>query len=231
MLKIFKQFLKTFFKKRCILCKKECKKGHLLCEECLNKLIIESKNNKIIRRKIYNNYNVYSCFFYEKEIKLLIKELKYNRNKKVAKILAIILNNLIKKAEENNNNESNNQSKEIIPVPIHFIRKFNRQFNQMELVTIELSKISKMRYNFNFIKKIKYTKPLYKLNREKRIKEIKNAFKVNKGKGKEERKIIIIDDIITTGSTLSECVKTINKAGYKEIELYTIASTRIKEVE
>lgn len=223
MLKIFKQFLKTFLKKRCILCKKECKKDHLLCAECFNKLISESKNNKIIKRKLYNSYNVYSCFFYEKEIKALIKELKYKKNKQVAKILAIFLYNLI------NHIETNNQKRVIIPVPIHFIRKLNRQFNQMELITIELSKISKIRYNFNFIKKRKYTKPFYKLNREKRIKEITNAFKIKKEEEEQDITIIIIDDIITTGSTLNECVKTLNKAGYKNIEIFTLASTRLKE--
>ena len=80
----------------------------------------------------------------------------------------------------------------------------------MELVCEEFSKLSGFECNFDLIKRVKDTKPQYKLNRSQRLENLSNAFKVDKTYY-NDKKILIIDDICTTGTTFEEMINELNK--------------------
>ena len=105
---------------------------------------------------------------------------------------------------------------QIVPVPIYEKRKKKRKYNHMELVGEELSRLSQMTYNPNLIKRIKDTKPQYNLKRPQRTENLKNAFSVDKSK-LQNGKILIIDDICTTGSTFEEMINELKKSGIDNI--------------
>ena len=86
----------------------------------------------------------------------------------------------------------------------------------MELVGEELARLSQMTYNPNLIKRIKDTKPQYNLKRPQRTENLKNAFSVDKSK-LQNGKILIIDDICTTGSTFEEMINELKKSGIDNI--------------
>ena len=104
----------------------------------------------------------------------------------------------------------------IIPVPMHKKRFKQRKYNHMDLVADELSKLTGWKVNTKLIQRIKETKPQYKLNTKEREENLKNAFKVTKENYNGE-KLLLIDDILTTGSTLTEIIKTLNKEGITNI--------------
>jgi competence protein ComFC len=108
----------------------------------------------------------------------------------------------------------------IIPVPISNNRIRERGFNQVEEI------LKKLNIKYLKAKRIKNTKKMSKILNEKERKEnIKNAFKVE---GRLQNKtILIVDDVITTGSTINELINTINKKyRIKEVYIFTLSITK-----
>ncbi len=109
----------------------------------------------------------------------------------------------------------------IIPVPLHKKRMRTRGFNQAEKIASYLSDYTEIPI-IDCIKRNRNTKRLYALNKFQREKELKNAFEVKDGS--EEiigKKIILVDDIFTTGTTVNEISKKLKIYGVDEIIVLT----------
>ena len=102
-------------------------------------------------------------------------------------------------------------------------KKLTRGYNQTEIIAKELSKDLKIELNYKDLKKIKDTKTQSTLTKKERKENIKNAFMIKNTDRVENKKIILFDDIYTTGSTLNECSKILKEAKAKEIAILTIA--------
>ena len=112
----------------------------------------------------------------------------------------------------------------IIPVPIHKQREKQRGYNQSYLIAKELQKnIKEITINNNAIVKIKNIKPQSELSKLQREKNVKDAYKVKNIEKIIGKKILILDDIFTTGSTVGECSKKLIEAGCKTVDILTIA--------
>ena len=111
----------------------------------------------------------------------------------------------------------------IIPVPIHKKRKHRRGYNQTELVAKEISHQLKIKMGKDVLIKNINTKAQSELSKKERNDNIKGAFKVQNLQKIIGKKILLIDDIYTTGSTANECRKILKLAGAKNIGILTIA--------
>ena len=111
----------------------------------------------------------------------------------------------------------------IIPVPIHNKRRKQRGYNQTELIAKELAKeILNLEY-MNILTKNENAKPQSLLNKEQRIENAKNVYGVIKNIDIENKRILIFDDIYTTGATANECAKVLRNKKPKKIGILTIA--------
>jgi len=110
--------------------------------------------------------------------------------------------------------------KTLIPVPLHPSRSRERGFNQAEVIGKVLSGILSCNY-INLLKRVRYTKPMVELNPEERALNIKDVFRVKRRKAPIG--VIIVDDVLTTGSTISECAYVLNNAGCIDIGVFTVA--------
>ena len=112
----------------------------------------------------------------------------------------------------------------IIPVPIHPQRKCKRGYNQSSLIARKLARnIDKIECIETVLIKIKNNKPQSKRNREERKKNVEGVYSVQNISKIENKKILLLDDIYTTGSTLNECAKILKQAGIQKIDVLTIA--------
>ena len=102
----------------------------------------------------------------------------------------------------------------ILPVPLHKKRKLERGYNQTELIAKKIG----LKYENNCLVKVRNIKPQSKNDAKKRKTEIKDVFKVQNIEKIKNKKVLILDDIYTTGSTADECIKTVsiatNKIGF-----------------
>ena len=87
----------------------------------------------------------------------------------------------------------------------------------MDLVAKELAVLTGYEVSYDLIKRVKNTKPQYKLKKSQRIANLNKAFKVDKSKYTQGKKLLLIDDICTTGSTFEEMIREFNNEGIYDI--------------
>lgn len=113
----------------------------------------------------------------------------------------------------------------VCSVPISKLRMVERGFNQSEIIAKQLAKRLKLEY-VDALVKVRETSDQVGLSATERTKNLAGAFKVDKDvKGKN---ILLIDDVLTTGSTASECSRVLLKAGAKSVKVLVIASVEEK---
>lgn len=113
----------------------------------------------------------------------------------------------------------------IVPVPLHKSKRLKRGFNQAELLAGALAKELGIPVR-NLLIKNKKTKDQKQLTLEQRKKNLKDVYRVQKGQCPEDmpETVLLLDDIITTGSTLSACAAALKAAGVKKVYFLTVCS-------
>lgn len=111
----------------------------------------------------------------------------------------------------------------IIPIPIHKKRLRQRGYNQTELLAREIVKKLELKTLKNALIKYKNTKPQSELNKQERMENVIGVYKVINNEQIFNKKILLIDDVYTTGSTTNECAKVLKEAGASIIDIFTIA--------
>ena len=111
----------------------------------------------------------------------------------------------------------------IIPVPISKERQKERGYNQSYLLAKEIAKKTGINIEINCLFKSKNIIEQSKLNKEDRIQNIQGVYELKNYKKISNKKIILVDDIYTTGSTVNECCKVLKVASQNKIGVLTIA--------
>jgi competence protein ComFC len=192
----------------CIVCKEDDCFG--ICNTC-------KKSIKIIN-KVYQD-EVISYGYYGGVLKDLILKFKYKNNFTAGDILAEFLQEYI---------VENFKYREYIItyIPLSKNSKKNRGFNQCEYLAKKISRNLSIEI-LEVLIKPKETKEQKRLKRDERYENIRDAFKIKKGIHLKNYKIILIDDVTTTGATLQEAYKLLKKFEVKEIKLLTLAKSHI----
>lgn len=217
-----KQDLKTFFsnlldwiyKKKCYFCR-QSQESVKMCSKCYDSMEFLSYG----KRLAIDGVSVYCAGVYEKTLQKLIRGLKYHNQRDLAFYQAKFMWEYWQNITSENNFE-------VVPVPLHKDRMVKRHYNHMELVAEEFCRLSGNTLNTKLIKRIKNTKPQYKLTPAERAENLHNAFKVDKN-AIISGKILIIDDICTTGSTFTEMIKTLRMAGITGITCFATTTPKL----
>ena len=187
-----------------------------ICNNCyenikkIKKCVINEYNNRNFSKHLY-------IFRYEGIIRNKIIEYKFEDKGYLYKMFAkIILSdkktcNFIKKYDV------------IIPVPISKKRKKKRGYNQSELVANELAQKLNQDIWTDIIIKKKDNKPQSELNKLERIKNVEDIFEINKPIEVKNKKVLLLDDIYTTGSTVNEIARKLKQNQTQEIGVITLA--------
>lgn len=113
----------------------------------------------------------------------------------------------------------------IVPVPLHRKRLQQRGFNQATLIARSCFPEWVERIEPNLLTRVRATVAQSSLSGRKRRRSLGNAFRVTSKSTVEKRRILLVDDVITTGSTVNECAKMLSRAGASEVEVFTLART------
>jgi ComF family protein len=112
----------------------------------------------------------------------------------------------------------------IVPVPISRQGLQKRGFNQTELLAKQISKGLRVKMDSTVIRRVKETPSQTELSREEREKNLLCAFEVTDKKKIANKKILLVDDVYTTGSTGRECTRTLLRAGAAKVCIITWAT-------
>lgn len=201
----FTGLLDWIYKKKCYFCRSS-KESVKMCSKCFDELDFLAAG---VNRKL-DGANVYCAGVYSKNLQKLIRGLKYHGQKDLAYYLAKFMWIYWQRLNLSGDFV-------IVPVPIFPERKKKRKYNHMELVANEFAKLSGCDVNFDIIKRVKDTKPQYNLKKAQRIENLSDAFEVDGCVDLNGKRILIIDDICTTGSTFDEMIKEFHNVGVYDI--------------
>ena len=109
-----------------------------------------------------------------------------------------------------------------MPVPLHPARKRERGFNQAELLALALHRHSGVPVE-NALQRTRYTTTQTQFDRSERMENLKGAFRLRRGSNVQDLRMLLVDDVLTTGSTLSECASVLKKAGALSVHAATAA--------
>ena len=191
-------------------------KEQVICATCFKEIkrtsadLIESEfKRKFAEEKIIADFIAPFVFENEKALQQLIHQLKYNNRFR----LGIYLGKKLAKLTKAKVMEW--EADCIVPIPLHPAKKAERGYNQADFIAKGIAKELSVAMLKNGIKRNINTPTQTKLNLEERRENMENAFEVNTKKvvGK---KIILLDDVITTGSTMRSCaIELLNKGAQK----------------
>jgi len=219
--------LRLFFPHRCICCDAllpVCMPGEL-CHDCEAGLPTLGRN--VFMNPAGKNIGaVYSVFDYEGGIREAIHRLKFNNRPGNASVLIGLSYPLLESVLCYETQPFNQSPKYdiIIPVPIHFLRERQRGYNQSRLLADSLAKRMQIPVKENVLVKVLNTPPQSTLGRGGRQENLKGAFRVKKQVS--GLKILLVDDVMTTGSTLEQCGKALMDAGAAQVDAYVVAIRR-----
>ena len=158
-------------------------------------------------------------FVYDEKTSKIVTGFKYSDKTHVSDDLAKMFVNF--------NKEIFAEADFITPVPMHKLRLVKRRYNQASLLANSVAKIAEKKVFHDLLVRIKNTPPQASLTKKERKKNLVGAFQIKQKyssfvKGK---KIILIDDVVTTGTTVNTIAKMLKKAGAADVFVITIAKT------
>jgi ComF family protein len=111
----------------------------------------------------------------------------------------------------------------IIPVPLHLGRLRWRGFNQAAMLAVAVARRMERPLDLSTLVRVRETPPQTRQNRVERIKNLRRAFAVRSPARIASRRILLIDDVMTTGATADECARTLLAAGARRVDVLTLA--------
>jgi ComF family protein len=111
----------------------------------------------------------------------------------------------------------------VIPVPLHRKRLRQRGFNQSQLIGAVLAKQWQLPLEIGNLQRIRWTEPQITLDASERVTNVAGAFAVKDGKRLAGKKVLLVDDVLTTGSTMRACVEPLVEAGVAAVFAVTVA--------
>ena len=114
----------------------------------------------------------------------------------------------------------------VVPIPLHAGKLRQRGFNQSELITraaLKQEGLTELKVNVSALERCRATESQTGLTRPQRRENIRGAFRVSRPGQIAGRAVVLVDDVFTTGTTVSECARVLRRAGAATIWVATVA--------
>ena len=158
----------------------------------------------------------WACYVYEPPLRNAIHLLKYRGKVVLAGALGALLRQarpLLPEADI------------LMPVPLHPSRLREREYNQSLLLADELNRDLHLPLVYDNLVRLRATQPQTELSRSERLKNLRRCFALRRPTEVAGKRVLLVDDVMTTGTTVNECAKVLRKAGADEVFVVTLART------
>ncbi|MFA6597787.1 MAG: ComF family protein [Ignavibacteriaceae bacterium] len=195
-----------------------------ICDSCRNTFVYTDENlllyeygRKFSESKIITDF--YPLLVFEKSSSLqeIIHQIKYQKKFLLAVELGRMLGNSIVEKKPGWKIDL------ILPVPLHALKKAERGFNQSFYIAKGIRQVTNFPVSQSILKRKRYTESQTKKNLIERAENMSDAFSVRNAKEINEKNILLVDDVITTGATIRECGKILQASGAANIYAASIA--------
>jgi len=222
-------FLSLFFPRLCLACSAHLVRGEkVLCTGCLLSMArtdFHLKRNNTLEQAFWGRCLVeraaaFSVYNRGSRIRKLIHALKYNGRTEAGKSLGELYGNILKESDFMGDIDM------IVPVPLHPARQRKRGYNQSDFIAIGLSEATGVAVKKNIIRRTGQTGSQTKRGRYERWENVKSLFFVPEPEAVTGKHILVVDDVITTGSTMEACVNALHEAGEVKVSLVALAAAQ-----
>ena len=213
-MKIIEKIINFILPEKCISCGR---RGNALCQSCMTKIAPANNTNLAWCQSVFS--------YKDPVIRKAIRNLKYRNRRGIAKVLAIKLHDFIFEDVAETKLFSENSKIILVPIPISAKRRRKRGYNQSALLAKAMAKLYPEIYSVreDLIRKIKDNIPQVETRtRRERLTNMDGVFATT-GKINILDTIYLVDDVITTGTTLNEAKKTLRLNGVRNIRAITVA--------
>ena len=236
-LKLFSSALDYLFPSYCLICGSQdvYQAGYLICKECIDSIsfithpfcsccgkpfFTENSRDHLcsdcLSHKSHFNF-VRALGTYEGILEKIIHQLKYKHKFAVGNIFNLLL-------DACQFNEIDFSAYDFfIPVPLHQRRLRQRGFNQAVIIGKVLQKKYKVPLKLMVLERTVYTLPQVGLRGKERKNNVRNAFRVKDLKVVQNKSILLLDDVFTTGATINECARVLKAAGASRVDGFVVA--------
>ena len=233
--KLLQAAVSLLYPATCAICRKQVRPGEYLCDRCEAKIVriappfcetcsepfdgsinIAFTCANCAHRTIHFDAAV-AAYRGRGIVRDVIHQFKYNRQVHLRHLVGKWL-----RAALDDGRLRSQQFDVIVPVPLHPARQRERGFNQASLLAESLSAQISIRCR-PLLKRIRYTTTQTALDRSERMENLHNAFRLRKNANVRGLRVLLIDDVLTTGSTLSECARVLKRAGAISVHAATAA--------
>lgn len=226
---------------QCLLCRKELHQGRICmgcmadislcaldlpcCQQCLEPLVTDAPlcGNCLSVPPAFNFSLI--PFNYHHPVDYLVQRFKYNNCQASGQILGQQLADYLQ--QQYDANSAHIRPDIIIPTPLHWRRCFSRGFNQTAIIARIISRKLGIPVTERKLERIRHTNMQKGLNRKKRATNIRGAFYISEKNTAvfKNKTVAILDDVVTTTTTVREISRVVRKAGAKEVHIWALART------
>jgi ComF family protein len=232
---LFQAAVSLLYPATCAICRKHVRAGEYLCDGCEAKVIrivppfcdrcsepFEGFINNAFTCVNSAHRNIHfeaavAAYRGRGIVRDVIHEFKYNRQTHLRHLVARWL-----RAALDDERLRDCKFDVIVPVPLHPARQRERGFNQAALLAELLSAHTSISCRL-LLERVRYTTTQTALDRSERMENLHNVFRLRKNAGVRGLRVLLIDDVLTTGSTLSECARVLKRSGACPVHAATAA--------
>ena len=218
---VFEKLIRLIYPAKCMVCDMVLNEDTptYICQPCKKSL---PRYLKGFAKSVQTPYldGIFAAFYYRDGVETAIHNMKLKSNPRLAQTMG----NLI--CEELMQYQPLPEFDFIIPVPMHPKKKRQRGYNQAELVAKEAAGILNKEVHTDILLKTQNTRPQIQLKREERLRNLESAFTINNNtvtKKNLNRHILLVDDVLTTGTTINTCAKILKDNGFSYVYALVIA--------
>ncbi len=223
---ILNSFINLLFPNMCVACGESLIKGeHFVCLKCLNeipKTNYHLQKENPVEQRFWGKVpieNATSYFFFQKGSKFqhLLHELKYKNNKEIGAFLGkystaeLINDSFLQKIDL------------IVPVPLHRKREAKRGYNQSEWICKGISEIMQKPMSARNLIRTQQNTTQTKKSVFERYENTQGIFEVKNTAEFADKHILLVDDVLTTGSTIEACIQELQKVENLKVSVFTLA--------
>ena len=196
----------------------------VVCNSCLSNIKHADNerteiefSRKFKNEKIIKGFTSLFVFEKDKELQDIIHDLKYNGKFSIG----IFLGKLLAASVDNKVQEWKIDL--IVPIPLHHLKRAERGYNQSDFIARGMNNILHVPVKSRLIKRTRFTETQTNLNLLERKENMQGAFALRRNKLLQNKNVLIIDDVITTGATTSECGRTLLEGGAANVYAASVA--------
>lgn len=221
-------FVSLIFPETCVSCGFALYRGEEgICVKCKLKIPFTNfhkEEDNLVIRKFKGKVNVAKAFSFlhfvkSGKVQKLMHELKYNKREDVGLLLGKWYGRILLE-------DGMGDYDLIVTVPMHKKKKRKRGYNQVDSFAQGLSESMSVEWQPDILQKVNHTESQTKKGRFERWKNVNEVFIFNPNYNILNQKIMLVDDVITTGATLESCINILHKQNIQSVNVCTIACAK-----